>query len=54
MSWWFVKEKNENSKRNMKVPKGNSGWPLLGETLDFIASGYTSRPLSFMENRKSM
>ncbi|XP_004512087.1 3-epi-6-deoxocathasterone 23-monooxygenase CYP90C1 [Cicer arietinum] len=54
MSWWFVKEKNENSKRNMKVPKGNSGWPLLGETLDFIASGYTSRPLSFMENRKSI
>ncbi|CAK8562191.1 unnamed protein product [Lathyrus sativus] len=37
-----------------KVPKGNKGWPLLGETLDFIACGYTSNPLSFMEKRKSL
>jgi 3-epi-6-deoxocathasterone 23-monooxygenase len=50
--WWFVmikKEKNGN-----KIPKGNSGWPLIGETLEFIASGYSSQPVIFMENRKSM
>ncbi|CAN0919168.1 3-epi-6-deoxocathasterone 23-monooxygenase CYP90C1 [Linum grandiflorum] len=36
------------------VPKGNLGWPLIGETLDFIACGYTSRPVSFMDTRKSL
>ncbi|KAK2408962.1 cytochrome P450 90A1 [Trifolium repens] len=44
-------------KKNMKkgkIPKGNKGWPLLGETLDFIACGYTSNPVSFMEKRKSL
>jgi len=56
MSLWFVKkEKNNITVRNgIKIPKGNSGWPLLGETLDFIASGYSSCPVTFMENRKSM
>lgn len=36
------------------VPKGSSGWPLIGETLDFIACGYTSRPVSFMDKRKHL
>ncbi|CAN1122089.1 3-epi-6-deoxocathasterone 23-monooxygenase CYP90C1 [Linum perenne] len=36
------------------VPKGNLGWPFIGETLDFIACGYTSRPVSFMDTRKSL
>lgn len=56
MSLWFVKKEKNNIKvRNgIKIPKGNSGWPLLGETLDFIASGYSSCPVTFMEKRKSM
>ncbi|CAI8609071.1 unnamed protein product [Vicia faba] len=61
VSWWFlcVKKKEnkvmmKNMKKKGKVPKGNKGWPLLGETLDFIACGYTSNPLSFMEKRKSL
>lgn len=62
VSWWFLcKKKKEdnrvmmkNKKKKGKVPKGNKGWPLLGETLDFIACGYTSNPLSFMEKRKSL
>ncbi|XP_027347326.1 3-epi-6-deoxocathasterone 23-monooxygenase CYP90C1-like [Abrus precatorius] len=56
---WFLCVKKENSdtlkkKKKGKVPKGNTGWPLLGETLDFIACGYTSNPVSFMEKRKSL
>ncbi|PPD81984.1 hypothetical protein GOBAR_DD21067 [Gossypium barbadense] len=35
-----------------RVPKGNLGWPFIGETLHFIASGYSSQPVSFMDKRK--
>ncbi|KAL6583444.1 Cytochrome P450 [Orobanche minor] len=45
--------KNRNGE-GFVVPKGSSGWPLIGETLEFIASGYTSNPVSFMEKRKSL
>ncbi|KAL2333758.1 hypothetical protein Fmac_014971 [Flemingia macrophylla] len=61
LCWWFLCVKKENSdkvnkkmKKEGKVPKGNKGWPLLGETLEFIACGYTSNPVSFMEKRKSL
>ncbi|KAK2355627.1 cytochrome P450 [Trifolium repens] len=59
LCWWYLCAKKENKvmKKNMKngkIPKGNKGWPLLGETLDFIACGYTSNPVSFMEKRKSL
>lgn len=56
LCWWFLCKKNKvkmNEKKG-KVPRGNKGWPLLGETLDFIACGYTSNPVSFMEKRKSL
>ncbi|KAI5438873.1 hypothetical protein KIW84_024555, partial [Lathyrus oleraceus] len=52
MSWWFLMKKENNNE--IKIPKGNSGWPLIGETLDFVASCYSSRPVTFMENRKSI
>ncbi|KAL3377956.1 hypothetical protein AABB24_004065 [Solanum stoloniferum] len=55
---WLIykmrKKQNEEKERASGVPRGSSGWPLLGETLDFIASGYTSRPVTFMEKRKSL
>ncbi|CAJ1930303.1 unnamed protein product [Sphenostylis stenocarpa] len=56
MSWWILLngKNNENTVAKGKVPKGNSGWPLLGETLDFIASGYASTPVTFLEKRKSL
>nr|ASW22753.1 3-epi-6-deoxocathasterone 23-monooxygenase [Eschenbachia blinii] len=38
----------------VKPPRGSSGWPLIGETIEFIAAGYTSRPVTFMEKRKSI
>lgn len=56
--FWLIykirKKQKEDKEREIGVPRGNSGWPLLGETLDFIASGYTSRPVTFMEKRKSL
>ncbi|TXG59734.1 hypothetical protein EZV62_014307 [Acer yangbiense] len=48
---WKMKKKMEDKNG---VPKGNLGWPFIGETLDFIASGYTSRPVTFMDKRKSL
>lgn len=63
MSWWFLcgsmkKEKEINNmvvtKGKVVIPKGNSGWPLIGETLDYIASGYSSCPVTFLEKRKSL
>lgn len=62
MSWWFLcgsmkKEKEINmvvTKGKVVIPKGNSGWPLIGETLDYIASGYSSCPVTFLEKRKSL
>ncbi|XP_028807242.1 3-epi-6-deoxocathasterone 23-monooxygenase CYP90C1 [Neltuma alba] len=40
--------------RSTMSPPGTSGWPLLGETLHFLASAYTSGPLSFMDRRSSL
>ncbi|XP_021908299.1 3-epi-6-deoxocathasterone 23-monooxygenase [Carica papaya] len=60
---WFDRDRRHGRRRNttteMKsgvsgvLPEGNLGWPFVGETLDFIASGYTSQPVSFMDKRKS-
>ncbi|XP_044469654.1 3-epi-6-deoxocathasterone 23-monooxygenase CYP90C1-like [Mangifera indica] len=51
--WCRRKQKNK-MKRNSGVPKGNLGWPFIGETLAFISCGYTSQPVSFMDKRKSL
>ncbi|KAH9618103.1 hypothetical protein KSS87_010117 [Heliosperma pusillum] len=51
-----IKGDDEKIKRpcNCRVPRGNRGWPFIGETLEFIASSYTSKPVSFMHKRKSL
>lgn len=49
---WFWYKHKEEKKMKSGIPKGSLGWPFLGETLDFIACGYTSRPVSFMDKRK--
>ncbi|KAL0726124.1 hypothetical protein Bca4012_022217 [Brassica carinata] len=46
-------EENEKKKKGM-IPKGSLGWPVIGETLTFIACGYSSRPVSFIDKRKSL
>ncbi|XP_074295168.1 3-epi-6-deoxocathasterone 23-monooxygenase CYP90C1-like [Silene latifolia] len=43
-----------SSSSHCRVPKGSRGWPFIGETLEFIASSYTSKPVSFMHKRKSL
>ncbi|KAK4417401.1 3-epi-6-deoxocathasterone 23-monooxygenase CYP90C1 [Sesamum alatum] len=53
----WVMMRREEVERNgggFAVPRGSWGWPLIGETLDFIACGYTSKPVSFMDKRKSL
>ncbi|GKV41548.1 hypothetical protein SLEP1_g49061 [Rubroshorea leprosula] len=52
MGLFWYKKKMDRMENKKGVPKGNLGWPLIGETLDFIASGYSSRPVSFMDKRK--
>ncbi|KAL9289337.1 3-epi-6-deoxocathasterone 23-monooxygenase CYP90C1 [Arabidopsis thaliana] len=44
---------NEKKKKGM-IPNGSLGWPVIGETLNFIACGYSSRPVTFMDKRKSL
>ncbi|KAF9619225.1 hypothetical protein IFM89_005779 [Coptis chinensis] len=60
--WWYCNRRKKSlymviktsSESSSKIPKGSSGWPFIGETLHFIASGYSSQPLSFMDKRKSL
>ncbi|XP_006283516.2 3-epi-6-deoxocathasterone 23-monooxygenase [Capsella rubella] len=56
---WFrlrnsKKKDEEEEKKKGKIPKGSLGWPVIGETLNFIACGYSSRPVTFMDKRKSL
>ncbi|KAL8523209.1 hypothetical protein ACS0TY_013253 [Phlomoides rotata] len=54
--WKMKRDEREHDEREegYVIPRGSWGWPLIGETLEFIASGYTSKPVSFMEKRKSL
>lgn len=47
--WWWNRRMGRRG-----IPKGNLGWPWIGETLDFISSGYSSNPVSFMQKRQSL
>ncbi|KAL2236337.1 3-epi-6-deoxocathasterone 23-monooxygenase [Sesamum indicum] len=53
---WMMMRRNEVERNGggFAVPRGSWGWPLIGETLEFIACGYTSKPVSFMDKRKSL
>lgn len=37
-----------------KLPLGSLGWPFIGETLEFIYCGYSTRPESFMDKRRQL
>ncbi|XP_008805787.2 cytochrome P450 90D2-like isoform X2 [Phoenix dactylifera] len=38
--------------RRAQLPRGTFGWPLVGETLDFVSCAYSPRPESFMDKRR--
>ncbi|ESQ48629.1 hypothetical protein EUTSA_v10020591mg [Eutrema salsugineum] len=37
-----------------KFPQGSLGWPVLGETIEFVSSAYSDHPESFMDKRRLM
>ncbi|XP_074567142.1 3-epi-6-deoxocathasterone 23-monooxygenase CYP90C1-like [Curcuma longa] len=45
--WWGVKKQK---KSHAKVPNGRRGWPLIGETIQYITCDY----VSFMQKRRSL
>ncbi|CAN7016159.1 hypothetical protein IGI04_013886 [Brassica rapa subsp. trilocularis] len=54
---WKTRDEDEEQEKGTKkgmIPKGSLGWPVIGETLAFIACGYSSRPVTFMDKRKSL
>ncbi|XP_072998860.1 cytochrome P450 90D2-like isoform X1 [Typha latifolia] len=46
---WKLKKRRRS---RAQLPKGTLGWPLIGETLDFVSCAYSPRPESFMEKRR--
>ncbi|XXG76793.1 hypothetical protein AAC387_Pa08g1078 [Persea americana] len=52
--WWWKKKVKGTNGESSGVPKGSLGWPFIGETLEFIACGYTSRPVTFMDKRRAL
>ncbi|GJN05530.1 hypothetical protein PR202_ga23164 [Eleusine coracana subsp. coracana] len=40
------------SSKEARLPPGSFGWPLVGETLDFVSCAYSSRPEAFVEKRR--
>ena len=34
-----------------KLPPGQTGWPVIGETLDFLANGWKGHPEKFIFDR---
>lgn len=49
-----IKRKSKRKNGDLVIPKGSMGWPLIGETLEFISCGYTPTPVSFMDKRKRL
>ncbi|KAL5718909.1 22alpha-hydroxysteroid 23-monooxygenase [Ranunculus cassubicifolius] len=40
------------SKNRAPLPLGTLGWPIVGETIEFISSAYSNQPESFMNKRR--
>ncbi|KAK1258288.1 Cytochrome P450 90D2 [Acorus gramineus] len=40
--------------RNHGLPPGAMGWPLIGETLEFVSCAVSPHPESFMDRRRAM
>jgi steroid 3-oxidase len=35
-----------------QLPPGSFGWPVVGETLDFVSCAYSPRPEAFVDKRR--
>ncbi|KAL6838776.1 hypothetical protein ACP4OV_031490 [Aristida adscensionis] len=46
------RHRGDGSKAAARLPPGSFGWPLVGETLDFVSCAYSSRPEAFVEKRR--
>ncbi|CAN6440620.1 unnamed protein product [Victoria cruziana] len=51
-SWWWYSRRRRDGKAGL--PEGRLGWPIIGETLDYICHGYSSRPEDFMMKRRAL
>ncbi|XP_064983201.1 cytochrome P450 90D2 isoform X4 [Musa acuminata AAA Group] len=40
------------SHKRARLPAGSPGWPLVGETFEFVSCAYSPRPESFMDKRR--
>ncbi|KAG7997567.1 hypothetical protein I3843_01G217500 [Carya illinoinensis] len=40
------------SSHRSTLPLGSLGWPLIGETIEFVSCAYSDRPESFMDKRR--
>ncbi|XP_044974983.1 cytochrome P450 90D2-like [Hordeum vulgare subsp. vulgare] len=40
------------TKTGARLPPGSFGWPVVGETLDFVSCAYSPRPEAFVEKRR--
>ena len=49
--WRGASDRNEEAAR---LPPGSFGWPLVGETLDFVSCAYSSRPEAFVDKRRRL
>lgn len=41
----------KTNRNNVKLPPGKFGWPIIGETIDFVLSGKNGYPERFIANR---
>ena len=39
-------------KTGAQLPPGSFGWPVVGETLDFVSCSYSPRPEAFVDKRR--
>lgn len=54
--WWRknMVYSSSDSSRGAKIPNGSMGWPLIGESYEFIACGRASKPMSFMHRHRNL
>ncbi|TVU21381.1 hypothetical protein EJB05_31011 [Eragrostis curvula] len=51
-SRWLLTRGRGGKGSTARLPPGSFGWPVVGETLDFVSCAYSPRPESFIEKRR--